>query len=103
ENLPQIIGMPWIANGIYPGWQSGERAALTDPRDPGPDPREVGRGPLPESVGRFKAVRLTERGVRLEYEVGGAPVREWVTAEIVNGHWQVWRRFRLEGAREPRW
>jgi hypothetical protein len=34
ENLPQIIGRLWIANGIYPGWQSGERR-LADPRELG--------------------------------------------------------------------
>src|SRR6185369_13995380 len=24
EQLPEIIGSPWMANGIYPGWQAGE-------------------------------------------------------------------------------
>jgi len=22
-HLPEIIGTPWMANGIYPGWQAG--------------------------------------------------------------------------------
>ena len=101
EQLPQIIGTPWIANGLYPGWQSGERTALLDPRAPGPDKREVGRGPLPESVGRFKAARLTRRGVCLEYVVAGVTIRECVESQIVNGGRQVQRRFRLERVRHP--
>lgn len=103
EKLPQIIGTPWIANGIYPGWQSGERTIMADPREAGPDKREVGRGALPESLGRFKAVQLTQRGVCLEYEVTGASVREWVESRIADGHGQVQRRFHLEGVREPLW
>ena len=57
DSLPQVVGTPWIANGIYPGWQPGERFSLTDPREPAPDNKEVGRGPLSASAGRFKAVR----------------------------------------------
>src|SRR5436190_6477019 len=36
--LPTIKGRPWTATGLYPGWQSGERPRLFDPRQPGPDP-----------------------------------------------------------------
>src|SRR5688572_18046694 len=53
EMLPQIIGAPWLANGIYPGWQTGERILMTDPREPAPDGKEVGRGPLAPTAGRF--------------------------------------------------
>ena len=101
--LPQMLGTPWLANGIYPGWQAGERPTLTDPRPPGPDTREVGRGPLPPAAGRFQAVRLTQSGLRLEYEVNGASICEWMSSEIVAGHRQVRRRFQLEGVRQPLW
>ena len=77
NSLPQVVGTPWFANGIYPGWQTGEHFTLTDPREPAPDNQEVGRGPLSASAGRFKAVRLTSSGVCLEYAVGRASVREW--------------------------
>src|SRR6266487_2467900 len=103
ESLPQIVGTPWLANGIYPGWQAGEQFSLADPREPAPDNQEVGRGPLSASAGRFKAVRLTKNGVCLEYGVTGASVREWVEARREEGQPVVQRRFRLEGAGQPLW
>ena len=70
--MPEPDGQVWLANGIYPGWQTGERPSLDDPREPAPSPEEVGRGPLPEEIGRFKAIRLVRDGVVLEYTAGGA-------------------------------
>jgi len=102
-HLPEIIGTPWMANGIYPGWQTGEVFSLTDPREPGPDPKEVGRGALPPSEGRFKAVRLTRGGACLEYEVAGVPVREWIEAQLENGQKIVQRHFRVGAARQHLW
>ena len=103
ENLPRPLGTTWLANGIYPGWQAGEKISLSDPREPGPDPREVGRGPLPRSAGQFKAIHLVAGGVRLEYDVVGAPVNEWVTARVAEGRPVVQRRFRLERVPRPLW
>jgi hypothetical protein len=67
------------------------------------DARELGRGPSVEARGRFKGMRLTERGVSLEYEVNGTRIREWVNSEIVNDHREVKRRFELERLRKPLW
>jgi mono/diheme cytochrome c family protein/glucose/arabinose dehydrogenase len=78
--LPEPEGNVWAANGIYPGWQNGNRPSFDDPREPAPTAAEVGRGPLPEASGRFEAVRLTGKGAVLEYTVRGALVREWIAA-----------------------
>jgi mono/diheme cytochrome c family protein len=78
--LPEPDGRVWLASGIYPGWQAGDRPLLTDPREPAPSPEEVGRGPLPASFGRFDAVRATRDGVVLEYTVGAARIRERLKA-----------------------
>ena len=78
--LPEPDGTVWLANGIYPGWQVGETVSLTDPREPAPSPEEVGRGPLAEELGRFKAIRQVREGVVLEYAAGGADVQEHMTA-----------------------
>ncbi|MEO8429017.1 MAG: DUF6797 domain-containing protein [Verrucomicrobiota bacterium] len=103
DSLPKIVGAPWMANGIYPGWQVGEQFSLTDPREPGPDKKEVGRGPLTPSAGQFKAVRLTQSGVRLEYEISGVSVSEWVEARLEESQRVVQRRFRLERVPQPFW
>ncbi len=34
--LPEPDGKVWAANGIYPGWQTGARPSLDDPREPAP-------------------------------------------------------------------
>ena len=75
---PKPVGELVAANGIYPGWQVGNKPILTDPRAPAPDPNEVGRGSLPEKLGRFEAVRLAGDSVVLEYSVAGVSIREWV-------------------------
>lgn len=103
DKLPRIIGTPWTATGVYPGWQTGDRISLTDPRQPCPDPREIGRGPLPEAMGRFKALQLTGVGVQMEYEVAATRVYEAVVSRIVDGLARVERRFRVENVREPLW
>jgi cytochrome c551/c552 len=93
--LPEPDGTVWIANGIYPGWQVGETVSLTDPREPAPSPEEVGRGPVAEDVGRFKAVRQVGDGVALEYTAGGADVQEHMSASVQNPAWTVTRQFRV--------
>lgn len=63
--LPEPDGKVWLANGIYPGWQNGNRPTFSNPREPAPSPEEVGRGPLTEPQGRFKAVRQVRSGAVL--------------------------------------
>lgn len=46
DYLPKPIGKVWLTNGIYPGWQVGDKPAFTDPREPSASPEEVGRGSL---------------------------------------------------------
>jgi glucose/arabinose dehydrogenase/cytochrome c2 len=80
EKLPEPAGKVLLANGIYPGWQLGERATFTDPRSPAPSPDEIGRGPIDADQARFSALRLTQDGVVLAYTVGNSTVREWIEA-----------------------
>lgn len=101
SRLPQIDGLPWLVNGIYPGWQPGAQLSVLDPRTPAPSPGEVGRGPIDVALGRFKAVRLTQDGVCLEYEVSGVPVREWIEARSEGGNPTVQRHFQLERVPGP--
>ena len=79
---PQPEGKLWLGHAIIPGWQTGAKVDLTDPRTPAPSPHEVGRGPLPEALGRFQSVELVGQDVVLTYRVADATVRElWKASE----------------------
>jgi glucose/arabinose dehydrogenase/mono/diheme cytochrome c family protein len=93
--LPAIAGSAWLANGVYPGWQVGASVVRADPRPPAPDPDEVGRGPLAREYGRFAAVRLTDNGVVLEYDVRGTPIEERIAARPLGSSRVVERQFRV--------
>jgi glucose/arabinose dehydrogenase/mono/diheme cytochrome c family protein len=98
--LPQPDGKMWLANGIYPGWQTGTQLSLDDPREPAPSPEEVGRGPLPEKTGRFDALRLVGAAVVLDYTVSGVNVSEWTTVSDHKGGSVIERHFEVGPARE---
>jgi cytochrome c2 len=78
KKLPRPDGKVWLVNGVYPGWQTGEKITLEDPRPAETTPEEPGRGPLGADT-RFKAVKLGANGVVLDYTVAGSPVEEWWT------------------------
>ena len=98
---PQPDGKLWLANGIYPGWQTGEHAALEDPREPAPSPEETGRGPLPTAMGKFKAVRHVRGGVVLEYTAHGAEIREWTTVSEHSGQPVIERHIEVGTSPKP--
>jgi cytochrome c2 len=85
--LPKPIGKVWLVNGIYPGWQVGDKPNFTDPREPTPSKDEVGRGPLATS--RFSNVHfaythMTDEGKKgswfIDYLIDGTPVSEKIGA-----------------------
>jgi mono/diheme cytochrome c family protein len=102
---PEPVGAVWVANGIYPGWQFGERPSFSDPREPAPTVSEVGRGPIPERMGRFDAIRLLSKGVSLEYSVGRTAVTESITAGVTTASGgqapTVTRHFRIAASDTP--
>ena len=63
----------------------------------------MGRGPLPEALGRFKAIRQVRSGVVLEYTAGGADVSEAITTSEQNRQWTVIRHFRVSPSSRPLW
>jgi|UniRef100_UPI0037851065 cytochrome c2 len=84
--LPKPVGKVWLANGIYPGWQVGDKPSFTDPREPAPSAEEVGRGPLSNASFRGM-VELVEpskthpfvpapRHWQLQYSISETPVAE---------------------------
>ena len=103
QSPPEPDGKVWVANGIYPGWQNGARPSLDDPREPAPSVEEVGRGPVSDAIGRFKAIRLVRGGAVLEYTVRGAEVREWMTVAESNGRSAIVRNIDVGPVAEPLW
>ena len=79
---PQPEGKLWLGHAIIPGWQLGATVDRADPRLPAPSPEEVGRGPVPTSLGQFQSVELVGKDVVLTYRVADAMIREsWKTSE----------------------
>ena len=95
SKLPKPDGKVWLLNGVYPGWQVGEKISLVDPREPQPSPEEPGRGPISPEIGQFKAVHLVGETVVLEYTVAGAQVLESMEAGEEQGAPTVERHFRI--------
>lgn len=98
---PQPDGRLWLGNGLFPGWQSGDKVSTKDPREPAPSIEEVGRGPVPESIGRFQNVRLVEEGVVLEYDAQGSRVREWWQASVKDKGLVVERHISVGASKNP--
>jgi len=97
EDLPKPIGKLWLANGIYPGWQVGEKPCFTDPREPAPSEEEVGRGPS----GQFHAISSQRPvGTDLEYSIGNVRITEWLAHGGSDGR-HVTRWFRVSPHQEP--
>jgi cytochrome c2 len=99
--LPKPSGNVWIANGIYPGWQIGERLELGDPRKAAPSAEEIGRGPLDEEQGRFNALYLSGQGTVLEYTIGNTRIRETISASEHGEQFIVERHFEIDQSDRP--
>lgn len=65
--LPQIVGAPLLLNPLMPGVSFSSPEPFRDPREAGPDAREVGRGPMPET--QFEAIQLKADRITLEYKI----------------------------------
>jgi mono/diheme cytochrome c family protein len=76
--LPRIVGEPITLNDLF-----SSIGTNADPRAAGPDPTEIGRGPLPADLGEFKAIDFKPGDVWLEYSLKGKTRRDHFS--ITNG------------------
>lgn len=76
EDLPKPIGKVWLANGIYPGWQVGEKPSFTDPREPAPSEEEVGKGAITKS--RVLGTEFKDQWIETKFEVDGVTITQRV-------------------------
>jgi cytochrome c2 len=93
EFLPKPVGKVWLANGIYPGWQVGEKPSFSDSREPAPSKEEVGRGPI--DFHRFLGIKNTENGIQLDYEILGVRISELIFSRGNPPSNLVWREFHI--------
>lgn len=99
--LPKPIGKMWLANGIYPGWQMGEKPSFTDPREPSASEEEVGRGPIKQNNTGVIGVTPIAKGVQLDYQVAGTKISETITSHFQDDWKSVIRHFRIGPMSQP--
>ena len=92
DYLPKPVGKVWLANGIYPGWQVGEKPSFSDPREPSASKEEVGRGPLATEKSLFKSVTFDGSSVVLHYEIEGVSVSDSLQITKSNQGWELSRK-----------
>lgn len=97
RTLPALPAPPHLVTGLYPGWNAGE-PLLSDPRPPAPHPDEPSWGPLPEDIGRWNGVYVTDEGPVLSYTIDGVDIYE-TPGSIESGEETLFTRtFRVAGA-----
>lgn len=94
EHLPQPIGEVLISAPLAAGWQRVQSAVLQDPRAPTPSPQEVGRGPLPEGMGRLLDLVVQPNGrLRLRLLVAGRELTEQIEVQERGGEYVLCRHI----------
>jgi len=100
--LPKPVGKVWLANGIYPGWQVGEKPTLSDPREAGPSKEEVGRGALTAPRAQLKAIRFVGNATVIDLEIAGAQVSQAISFRHLQGPGiDLYQHFRIANETTP--
>ena len=97
---PVVLGEVIAATGMYPGWM-GENRQFNDPRMPGPNPGDPGKGPLPAELGRWKGLYVQGKDVVLSYEVRGTSVLERPGRILRDGEVGIVRTIHVGPTDEP--
>lgn len=94
--IPKVLGRPLFGTGLYPGWVHGT-PTFEDPRSPGPNPKDPGRGPLSAERGSWQGIYTVGEDVLLAYSVGGVDVREYPSSVRVGEEVGITRTFAVGG------
>jgi cytochrome c2 len=100
NQIPRVRGAPVFATGIYPGWWSGT-PDFQDPREPGPNPQDPGRGPIATELGRWNGLYVHGDRVVLSYEAHGTTIHEQPGSVAVDGEVGIVRAFRTGPVATP--
>ncbi|NNE94122.1 MAG: hypothetical protein HKN23_20945 [Verrucomicrobiales bacterium] len=81
KSLPKPIGKPVAATGLFPGvFPEGLPGKLTDPREKSVDPEELGLGPIPDSIGKFRRITFPGKYAGVSYLAGETKVWDSLSA-----------------------
>ena len=100
NDIPRVLGQPVFGTGLYPGW-AGAEARFEDPRPPGPNPDDPGRGPLAAEQGRWNGLYVAGDKVTLSYTVRGVDILEQPGSVAVGGEVGITRTFDIGAAASP--
>ena len=92
--IPKVLGTPVFTTGVYPGW-SATAPDFRDPRPLGPNPADVGRGPISTDLGRWSGVYVVGDRAVLAYEVDGTEIFEQPGSVKEGEEAGIVRAFRL--------
>jgi mono/diheme cytochrome c family protein len=98
--IPRVLGTPIVATGIYAGWSSGS-PSFTDPRPAGPNPDDVGRGPIAASAGRWNGITVAGDRAVLTYSVAGTDLSEEIGSVAEGSQVGITRTFRTGPITQP--
>src|SRR5829696_2919425 len=98
--IPRVLGTPIVANGMYAGWMSGA-PSFSDPRPPGPNPDDAGRGPIAPSAGRWNGISVVGNRAVLSYTVAGTEISEEMGSISAGTHLGITRTFRTGPIAQP--
>lgn len=101
DDLVKPQGTPWLANGIYPGWQTGDTPTFKDPRTPSPSLDEVGRGPLEPDAAHFLGMAMDGDSLRFKYQVGPVEISEKFAVQLRDGQTEFIRTAYLTSSSSP--
>lgn len=97
--IPKVLGRPVFGTGLYPGWARGD-PTFDDPRPPGPNPKDPGRGPLSDERGEWKGLHTVGEDVLLSYSIGGIDIREHPSSVRVGESVGITRTFEIDEVNE---
>ena len=100
NTLSTLRTPPLVATGHYPGWM-GANPVFRDPRPAGPNPDEVGRGPIAESLGRWNGLYVAGEAVLLSYTVLGTSIIEQPGSLRLDGETAITRTFKIDAVEQP--
>ena len=98
--IPRVLGTPIVATGIYAGW-SGGAPSFTDPRPAGPNPDDIGRGPIAATAGRWNGITVAGDRAVLTYTVAGTEISEEIGSVAEGAQVGITRTFRTGRITQP--